>query len=112
MSFNGRLLSRQIKHGKKSNKKKPVTILFEGHITQDADAPERDMRKTNREEGLVSTCRFSSARARVFVAPVVSGVAPSFSIGELQGHLAYDLNQALPQPVNMRRTLASTSSSG
>ncbi|XP_051930002.1 nuclear factor 1 C-type isoform X2 [Hippocampus zosterae] len=44
--------------------------------------------------------------------PVVSGVGQSFSIGELQGHLAYDLNQALPQPVNMRRTLASASSSG
>ncbi|XP_061744116.1 nuclear factor 1 C-type isoform X1 [Nerophis ophidion] len=44
--------------------------------------------------------------------PVVSGVGPSFSMGELQGHLAYDLNQSVPQPVNVRRTLASTSSSG
>ncbi|XP_077440433.1 nuclear factor 1 C-type isoform X2 [Vanacampus margaritifer] len=44
--------------------------------------------------------------------PVVSAVGASFSVGELQGHLAYDLNPALPQPVNMRRTLASTSSSG
>ncbi|XP_057696284.1 nuclear factor 1 C-type isoform X3 [Corythoichthys intestinalis] len=44
--------------------------------------------------------------------PVVSGAGPSFSIGELQGHLAYDLNQTLLQPINMRRTLASTSSSG
>ncbi|XP_068508250.1 nuclear factor 1 C-type isoform X4 [Syngnathus scovelli] len=49
---------------------------------------------------------------RVSRTPVVSGVVPSFSIGELQGHLAYDLNQAIPQPVNMRRSLASTSSGG
>nr|XP_057928411.1 nuclear factor 1 C-type isoform X2 [Doryrhamphus excisus] len=44
--------------------------------------------------------------------PVVSGVGPSFSMGELQGHLAYDLNQSVPTPVSVRRTLASTSSSG
>ncbi|XP_068174794.1 nuclear factor 1 C-type-like isoform X2 [Antennarius striatus] len=42
------------------------------------------------------------------IAPVVTGVGPSFSMGELQGHLAYDLNQ----PVSLRRSLASTSSSG
>ncbi|XP_028258956.1 nuclear factor 1 C-type isoform X2 [Parambassis ranga] len=40
--------------------------------------------------------------------PVVTGVGPSFSMGELHGHLAYDLNQ----PVSLRRSLASTSSSG
>ncbi|XP_040039736.1 nuclear factor 1 C-type isoform X3 [Gasterosteus aculeatus] len=39
--------------------------------------------------------------------PVVTGVGPSFSMGELQGHLAYDLNQ----PVSLRRSLASTSCS-
>lgn len=44
--------------------------------------------------------------------PVVTGVGPSFSMGELQGHLAYDLNQSVNQPVNLRRPLASTSSSG
>ncbi|KAM9797687.1 nuclear factor 1 C-type isoform X4 [Syngnathus typhle] len=49
---------------------------------------------------------------RVSRTPVVSGVAPSFSIGELQGHLAYDLNHAIPQSVNMRRSLTSTSSGG
>ena len=48
----------------------------------------------------------------VFVAPVVTGVGPSFSVGELQGHLAYDLNQSVNQPVSLRRSLASTSSSG
>ncbi|KAM8873773.1 nuclear factor 1 C-type isoform 6-T7 [Spinachia spinachia] len=40
--------------------------------------------------------------------PVVTGLGPSFSMGELQGHLAYDLNQ----PVSLRRSLASTSSCG
>ncbi|XP_037324913.1 nuclear factor 1 C-type isoform X3 [Pungitius pungitius] len=40
--------------------------------------------------------------------PVVTGVGPSFSMGELQGHLAYDLNQ----PVSLRRSLPNTSSSG
>lgn len=48
----------------------------------------------------------------VCVAPVVTGVGPSFSMGELQGHLAYDLNQSVSQPVSLRRSLASTSSSG
>ncbi|XP_069378691.1 nuclear factor 1 C-type isoform X3 [Paralichthys olivaceus] len=46
------------------------------------------------------------------MAPVVTGVGPSFSVGELQGHLAYDLNQSVNQPVSVRRSLASTSSSG
>uniref|UniRef100_A0A8C5LNC5 Nuclear factor 1 n=1 Tax=Leptobrachium leishanense TaxID=445787 RepID=A0A8C5LNC5_9ANUR len=41
--------------------------------------------------------------------PVVSGTGPNFSLGELQGHLAYDLN---PAGTGMRRTLPSTSSSG
>ncbi|KAM9529566.1 nuclear factor 1 C-type-like isoform 27-T27 [Salvelinus alpinus] len=41
--------------------------------------------------------------------PVVTGAGPNFSLGELQGHLAYDLN---PSGVGMRRTLPSTSSSG
>ncbi|XP_063311984.1 nuclear factor 1 C-type isoform X4 [Pelobates fuscus] len=43
------------------------------------------------------------------LAPVVSGTGPNFSLGELQGHLAYDLN---PAGTGMRRTLPSTSSSG
>ncbi|XP_007949275.1 nuclear factor 1 C-type [Orycteropus afer afer] len=42
-------------------------------------------------------------------APVVTGTGPNFSLGELQGHLAYDLN---PASTGMRRTLPSTSSSG
>uniref|UniRef100_A0A8C4ZVI1 Nuclear factor 1 n=1 Tax=Gadus morhua TaxID=8049 RepID=A0A8C4ZVI1_GADMO len=46
------------------------------------------------------------------MAPVVTGAGPSFSLGELQGHLAYDLNQSVNQPVSLRRSLASTSSSG
>ncbi|XP_056585972.1 nuclear factor 1 C-type isoform X4 [Triplophysa dalaica] len=45
----------------------------------------------------------------VHAVPVVTGTGPNFSLGELQGHLAYDLN---PSGVGMRRTLPSTSSSG
>ncbi|XP_035279469.1 nuclear factor 1 C-type-like isoform X4 [Anguilla anguilla] len=41
--------------------------------------------------------------------PVVTGTGPNFSLGELQGHLAYELN---PPGAGMRRTLPSTSSSG
>ncbi|KAG9330076.1 hypothetical protein JZ751_027381 [Albula glossodonta] len=41
--------------------------------------------------------------------PVVTGTGPNFSLGELQGHLAYDLS---PTGGGMRRTLPSTSSSG
>nr|XP_046246768.1 nuclear factor 1 C-type isoform X7 [Scatophagus argus] len=44
--------------------------------------------------------------------PVVTGIGPSFSVGELQGHLAYNINQSVNQPVSLRRSLASTSSSG
>uniref|UniRef100_A0AAY4AY79 Nuclear factor 1 n=1 Tax=Denticeps clupeoides TaxID=299321 RepID=A0AAY4AY79_9TELE len=47
--------------------------------------------------------------SRATMAPVVTGAGPNFSLGELQGHLAYDLN---PSGVGMRRTLPSTSSSG
>uniref|UniRef100_A0A4W2EQX7 Nuclear factor 1 n=1 Tax=Bos indicus x Bos taurus TaxID=30522 RepID=A0A4W2EQX7_BOBOX len=45
----------------------------------------------------------------ITLAPVVTGTGPNFSLGELQGHLAYDLN---PASTGMRRTLPSTSSSG
>ncbi|XP_064424454.1 nuclear factor 1 C-type isoform X2 [Latimeria chalumnae] len=41
--------------------------------------------------------------------PVVTGTGPSFTLGELQGHLAYDLN---PSGGGIRRTLPSTSSTG
>ncbi|XP_048469869.1 nuclear factor 1 C-type-like [Rhincodon typus] len=41
--------------------------------------------------------------------PIVTGTGPNFSLGELQGHLAYDLN---PPSAGMRRTLPSSSSSG
>ncbi|XP_053152062.1 nuclear factor 1 C-type isoform X3 [Hemicordylus capensis] len=45
----------------------------------------------------------------ITLAPVVTGTGPNFSLGELQGHLAYDLN---PSSTGLRRTLPSTSSSG
>ncbi|TWW57396.1 Nuclear factor 1 C-type [Takifugu flavidus] len=43
---------------------------------------------------------------------VITVVGPGFSMGELHGHLAYDLNPSVNQPVGLRRSLASTSSSG
>ncbi|KAB0391889.1 hypothetical protein E2I00_002106 [Balaenoptera physalus] len=51
----------------------------------------------------------SSSSLSPSAAPVVTGTGPNFSLGELQGHLAYDLN---PASTGMRRTLPSTSSSG
>lgn len=51
----------------------------------------------------------SSSSLSPSTAPVVTGTGPNFSLGELQGHLAYDLN---PASTGMRRTLPSTSSSG
>nr|XP_043899575.1 nuclear factor 1 C-type isoform X3 [Solea senegalensis] len=65
------------------------------------------------QESFVTSGVFSVTElVQVSRTPVVTGVGPSFSVGELQGHLAYDLNQSVNQPVSVRRSLASTSSSG
>ncbi|XP_070688067.1 nuclear factor 1 C-type isoform X3 [Pempheris klunzingeri] len=65
------------------------------------------------QESFVTSGVFSVTElVQVSRTPVVTGVGPSFSMGELQGHLAYDLNQSVNQPVSLRRSLASTSSSG
>ncbi|KAG7228802.1 hypothetical protein INR49_008580, partial [Caranx melampygus] len=69
------------------------------------------------QESFVTSGVFSVTElVQVSRTPVVTGVGPSFSVGELQGHLAYDLNQSVNQsvnqPVSLRRSLASTSSSG
>uniref|UniRef100_A0A3P9Q838 Nuclear factor 1 n=1 Tax=Poecilia reticulata TaxID=8081 RepID=A0A3P9Q838_POERE len=65
------------------------------------------------QESFVTSGVFSVPElVQVSRTPVVTGVGPGFSIGELQGHLAYDLNQSINQPVSLRRSLASTSSSG
>ncbi|PWA16131.1 hypothetical protein CCH79_00016839, partial [Gambusia affinis] len=63
------------------------------------------------QESFVTSGVFSVPEL-VQVSRIVTGVGPGFSIGELQGHLAYDLNQSINQPVSLRRSLASTSSSG
>uniref|UniRef100_A0A3P9KCL3 Nuclear factor 1 n=1 Tax=Oryzias latipes TaxID=8090 RepID=A0A3P9KCL3_ORYLA len=55
---------------------------------------------------------WSSQPVMGIMSPVVTAVGPGFSMGELQGHLAYDLNQSVNQAVGLRRSLASTSSSG
>uniref|UniRef100_A0A669E3I0 Nuclear factor 1 n=1 Tax=Oreochromis niloticus TaxID=8128 RepID=A0A669E3I0_ORENI len=65
------------------------------------------------QESFVTSGVFSVTElVQVSRTPVVTGVGPGFSVGELQGHLAYDLNQSVNQPVSLRRSLASTSSSG
>ncbi|XP_051790957.1 nuclear factor 1 C-type isoform X4 [Erpetoichthys calabaricus] len=62
------------------------------------------------QESFVTSGVFSVTElVQVSRTPVVTGTGPSFSLGELQGHLAYDLN---PSGAGMRRTLPSTSSSG
>uniref|UniRef100_A0A1A8GD91 Nuclear factor 1 n=1 Tax=Nothobranchius korthausae TaxID=1143690 RepID=A0A1A8GD91_9TELE len=65
------------------------------------------------QESFVASGVFSVAELiHVSRIPVVTGVVPGFSMGDLQGHLAYDLNQSVNQPVSLKRSLASTSSSG
>ncbi|XP_039533437.1 nuclear factor 1 C-type isoform X1 [Pimephales promelas] len=62
------------------------------------------------QESFITSGVFSVTElVQVSRTPVVTGTGPNFSLGELQGHLAYDLN---PSGVGMRRTLPSTSSSG
>ncbi|XP_060550500.1 nuclear factor 1 C-type isoform X1 [Pantherophis guttatus] len=62
------------------------------------------------QENFVTSGVFSVTELiQVSRTPVVTGTGPNFSLGELQGHLAYDLN---PSSTGMRRTLPSTSSSG
>ncbi|KAJ0065588.1 hypothetical protein NL108_013489, partial [Boleophthalmus pectinirostris] len=65
------------------------------------------------QENFVTSGVFSVTElVQVSRTPVVSGTPPSYSVGELQGHLAYDLSPAVQLPGGMRRSLASTSSSG
>ncbi|XP_060089110.1 nuclear factor 1 C-type-like [Heteronotia binoei] len=65
---------------------------------------------TDFQENFVTSGVFSVTELiQVSRTPVVTGTGPNFSLGELQGHLAYDLN---PSSTGMRRTLPSTSSSG
>ncbi|XP_023572623.1 nuclear factor 1 C-type isoform X1 [Octodon degus] len=65
---------------------------------------------TDFQESFVTSGVFSVTELiQVSRTPVVTGTGPNFSLGELQGHLAYDLN---PTSTGMRRTLPSTSSSG
>ncbi|XP_041900751.1 nuclear factor 1 C-type-like isoform X1 [Corvus kubaryi] len=65
---------------------------------------------TDFQESFVTSGVFSVTELiQVSRTPVVTGTGPNFSLGELQGHLAYDLN---PSSTGMRRTLPSTSSSG
>ncbi|XP_035314285.1 nuclear factor 1 C-type isoform X1 [Cricetulus griseus] len=65
---------------------------------------------TDFQESFVTSGVFSVTELiQVSRTPVVTGTGPNFSLGELQGHLAYDLN---PAGAGLRRTLPSTSSSG
>ncbi|XP_066551294.1 nuclear factor 1 C-type isoform X4 [Amia ocellicauda] len=76
--------------------------LYLAYFVQEREAEQSSSPKT----GIGSDQEDSRAAT---MAPVVTGTGPNFSLGELQGHLAYDLN---PSGAGMRRTLPSTSSSG
>uniref|UniRef100_A0A2K5IHK5 Nuclear factor 1 n=2 Tax=Catarrhini TaxID=9526 RepID=A0A2K5IHK5_COLAP len=70
----------------------------------------RERDTTDFQESFVTSGVFSVTELiQVSRTPVVTGTGPNFSLGELQGHLAYDLN---PASTGLRRTLPSTSSSG
>ncbi|KAK1152568.1 nuclear factor 1 C-type isoform X1, partial [Acipenser oxyrinchus oxyrinchus] len=74
------------------------------------DAPEfQDSFVTSGVFNVTELVQVSRSPCCVPTAPVVTGTGPNFSLGELQGHLAYDLN---PPGAGLRRTLPSTSSSG
>ncbi|XP_072537423.1 nuclear factor 1 C-type isoform X2 [Salminus brasiliensis] len=77
--------------------------LYLAYFVQEREAAEQS---SSPRTGIGSDQEDSRAAT---MAPVVTGTGPNFSLGELQGHLAYDLN---PTGVAMRRTLPSTSSSG
>ncbi|XP_069784754.1 nuclear factor 1 C-type isoform X3 [Narcine bancroftii] len=65
---------------------------------------------TDFQESFVTSGVFNVTElVQVSRTPIVTGTGPNFSLGELQGHLAYDLN---PPSAGMRRTLPSSSSSG
>lgn len=84
-----------------------------GVASESADSPATTMDCPEFQESFVTSGVFSVTElVQVSRTPVVTGVVPGFSVGELQGHLAYDLNQSVNQPVSLRRSLASTSSSG
>ncbi|XP_059846991.1 nuclear factor 1 C-type-like isoform X2 [Hypanus sabinus] len=65
---------------------------------------------TDFQESFVTSGVFNvNELVQVSRTPIVTGAGPNFSLGELQGHLAYELN---PPSTGMRRTLPSSSSSG
>uniref|UniRef100_A0A8C5EEY0 Nuclear factor 1 n=1 Tax=Gouania willdenowi TaxID=441366 RepID=A0A8C5EEY0_GOUWI len=61
------------------------------------------------QESFVTSGVFSVTElVQVSRIPVITGVGPGFSMGELHSHMVYDLHQ----PLSLRRSLASSSSSG
>ncbi|XP_010189883.1 PREDICTED: nuclear factor 1 C-type-like, partial [Mesitornis unicolor] len=96
---------------------KPITLDAEqsssprtGIGSDQEDSKPITLDSTDFQESFVTSGVFSVTELiQVSRTPVVTGTGPNFSLGELQGHLAYDLN---PSSTGMRRTLPSTSSSG
>ncbi|XP_025029842.1 nuclear factor 1 C-type isoform X1 [Python bivittatus] len=88
---------------------KPIITLGEQeHVHSKRGGQRKDA--ADFQENFVTSGVFSVTELiQVSRTPVVTGTGPNFSLGELQGHLAYDLN---PSSTGMRRTLPSTSSSG
>ncbi|XP_072294624.1 nuclear factor 1 C-type [Eucyclogobius newberryi] len=89
------------------------------HCSPTRVSPEQDERlapstdSPDFQDNFVTSGVFSVTElVQVSRTPVVSGTPPSFSVGELHGHLAYDLSQSVQLPGGMRRSLTSTSSSG
>ncbi|XP_031412969.1 LOW QUALITY PROTEIN: nuclear factor 1 C-type [Meleagris gallopavo] len=81
-----------------------------GIASDQEDTKPNTLDSTDFQESFVTSGVFSVTELiQVSRTPVVTGTGPNFSLGELQGHLAYDLN---PSSTGMRRTLPSTSSSG
>uniref|UniRef100_A0A8V1A7R2 Nuclear factor 1 n=1 Tax=Gallus gallus TaxID=9031 RepID=A0A8V1A7R2_CHICK len=102
---------RLVKAGQCTN---PILCIQPHHIS--VSVKELDLylayfvHSTDFQESFVTSGVFSVTELiQVSRTPVVTGTGPNFSLGELQGHLAYDLN---PSSTGMRRTLPSTSSSG
>ncbi|TNM87668.1 hypothetical protein fugu_005889 [Takifugu bimaculatus] len=81
-------------------------VVQDHESSQTLDGPEF-------QESFVTSGVFSVTElVHVSKTRVITVVGPGFSMGELHGHLAYDLNPSVNQPVGLRRSLASTSSSG
>ncbi|XP_077463843.1 nuclear factor 1 C-type-like isoform X4 [Stigmatopora argus] len=118
------LLCVQPRHISVSVKELDLYLAYHVHLKEAEESGSPGRPASEQEDGAITDeAEFHEAFAtsgvfgvdelvRVSRTPVVSGAGPAFSIGELHGHLAYDLNQTLQQPVNMRRALLAAHAGG